>query len=109
MASLADYIRSIHGLQPEPLLCHQETHVNHEDDDGYRIEQSTTTYEFGDGAVITCERETEIAPPEDDDTAACADSFSDYRVIKQPDSAITPSSKAFTNHCQEQFWLKIQP
>jgi len=38
----------------------------------------------------------------------CEESFIDYNVLFEPENYdITPKRKNFINHCQEDFWIKI--
>ncbi len=94
-----------HSSTGEPVtLTHQESeHYSEHDESGTVIQHQITTSWFANGVVIRQQTEQDEAPSQQ----LCAECWISYRVIASP-IPITPARKLFHNHCQEQFWLKVQ-
>lgn len=99
--SLFHYIDAIHQ-QTDFIVSQQQQDCSYKDD-GITVTAIETVYRFADGVVVKHQSEQDAI----EDEQLCAESWSTYTVISMPTgTAITPQRKAFTNHCQEDFWLR---
>jgi hypothetical protein len=101
MTSLAHYIDAIH--QRSAVIVGQQQRDLSYQDNGVTVTAIDTRYHFADGVVVQHQYEKDDV----EDEQLCAECWSTYTVVSAPaDIRITPQRKAFTNHCQELFWLK---
>lgn len=106
MHALHRYIAAINAAVSDATISQRTLTDNRYEEAGLEIVSQQGLYTFCDGVVVRRRFEMEQDPA--DSAQACPECWIDYQVISTPQGVeVSPRQKAFSNKCQELFWLRM--
>lgn len=106
MNNLYSYISASKSNKSTLKIINTTSYDHSFKDDLSMIDSKEIIIEFANG--VTLKKTIETDKNEEVNDALCSECWIDYEIISEPYNInIHPKKKIFTNHCQEDFWLKL--